>query len=78
MPAALCVALLVFGVHETDERAGRAANPGRISWRDAARLDRRFYIVTAIAAVLTLARFSEAFLVLRAQESASASPARRG
>src|SRR6185437_12649400 len=27
----------------------------------------RFYIITAIASVLTLARFSEAFLVLRAQ-----------
>ncbi len=49
------------------ERA-RAANAGkRVSWRDARRLDQRFYVVTAIASVLTLARFSEAFLVLRAQ-----------
>ena len=67
VPAALCVALLVFGVRERSERA-RAANAGkRISWRDAQCLDQRFYIITAIASVLTLARFSEAFLVLRAQ-----------
>jgi MFS family permease len=67
VPAALCVALLVFGVRERSERA-RAANAGkRVSWRDAQRLDQRFYIITAIASVLTLARFSEAFLVLRAQ-----------
>lgn len=67
VPAALCMVLLVFGVHEKDEAARGAAK--RISWRDARRLDRRFYAVTAIASVLTLARFSEAFLVLRAQDS---------
>jgi MFS family permease len=67
VPAALCIALLVFGVHEKDDGA-RARDAGkRISWRDACRLDPRFHVVTAIAFVLTLARFSEAFLVLRAQ-----------
>jgi len=67
VPAALCVALLVFGVRERDHRT-RAPVAKRVSWRDAGRLDRRFYAVTAIASVLTLARFSEAFLVLRAQD----------
>jgi MFS family permease len=67
IPALLCMALLVFGVHEKDEPAKAAAK--RISWRDARRLDRRFRVVTGIAFVLTLARFSEAFLVLRAQDS---------
>jgi MFS family permease len=68
VPAALCVLLLVFGVHEPGERA-RAGTPSkRVSWRDARRLDHRFYLVTAIASVLTLARFSEAFLVLRGQD----------
>jgi MFS family permease len=67
VPAALCVLLLVLGVHEREARgAPNAAR--RISWRDARRLDRRFFIVAAIASVLTLARFSEAFLVLRAQD----------
>jgi MFS family permease len=67
VPAALCVLLLVLGVQEHGSH-GRSGTPKRISWRDARRLDRRFFIVTAIASVLTLARFSEAFLVLRAQD----------
>jgi MFS family permease len=67
VPALLCVALLVFGVREPGAHA-RASALKRVSWRDARRLDHRFYIVTAIAAVLTLARFSEAFLVLRAND----------
>ena len=69
VPAALCVALLVFGVHESRPPADEPdTGATRVSWRDARRLDRRFHIVTAIAFVLTLARFSEAFLVLRAQD----------
>lgn len=68
VPAALCVALLVLGVREP--RDGMAVKRGakRVSWRDVRRLDARFYVVTAIASVLTLARFSEAFLVLRGQD----------
>jgi MFS family permease len=66
VPALLCVALLVFGVEEPASR--QAASAKRVSWQDARRLDARFYVVTAIAAVLTLARFSEAFLVLRGQD----------
>ena len=67
VPAFLCVILLVFGIHEKDERA-HAPAAKRVSWRDVRRLDQRFYVVTAIASVLTLARFSEAFLVLRGQD----------
>ncbi|HVO88312.1 MAG TPA: MFS transporter [Casimicrobiaceae bacterium] len=66
IPAALCVAVLVFGVHETDAPSHDEAPP--LTWRDAGRLSRSFYIVTAIAVVMTLARFSEAFLVLRARD----------
>ena len=69
IPAALCVALLVFGVHEPRVEAGAVDASKRVSWRDAHRLRASFYVVTAIAFVLTLARFSEAFLVLRAQDS---------
>ena len=38
-----------------------------LRWSDWRRLPRAFWFVVAIAGVLTLARFSEAFLVLRAQ-----------
>ena len=69
IPAALCIALLVFGVHEPRMVAASVDAARRVSWRDARRLHAGFYVVTTIAFVLTLARFSEAFLVLRAQDS---------
>jgi len=67
VPAFLAVLLLVFGVDEPP-RAARdpAAAKQRLRWSDARRLGRSYAIVVGIAAVLTLARFSEAFLVLRA------------
>ena len=45
----------------------RGSAAKRIAWRDAGRLGLRFWLVTAIAVMLTFARFSEAFLVLRGQ-----------
>jgi predicted MFS family arabinose efflux permease len=68
VPAVLCVAVLVFGVQEPENVGGgeRAAKPA-LRFADARRLPARFWIVVVVAAVLTLARFSEAFLVLRAQ-----------
>jgi MFS family permease len=70
IPAILCVVLLVVGVDEPERSAtaGTVYNGAkRLQVSDAKRLGRRFWIVVAIAAILTLARFSEAFLVLRAQ-----------
>ncbi|HSC24104.1 MAG TPA: MFS transporter [Casimicrobiaceae bacterium] len=67
IPALLCLALLAFGVHEPDAPARRRGSKP-VGLRDAARLGPRFFVVTAIASVLTLSRFSEAFLVLRAQD----------
>ena len=66
IPAVLCVLLIVFGV---EEPARPATGTDRPRWRfaDARRLPRAFWIVVAIASILTLARFSEAFLLLRAQ-----------
>lgn len=66
IPAALVsVGLLAFGVHEPEGKPRpRAPFPLRLA---AARsLGAGFWIVTALAAVFTLARFSEAFLILRA------------
>ncbi|MFO1398430.1 MAG: MFS transporter [Burkholderiales bacterium] len=68
IPAALCVLLIVVGVDEP-ERRHEAAKPARWRFADAARLPRAYWAVVAIAAVLTLARFSEAFLVLRAKDA---------
>lgn len=67
IPAALCVALIVFGVREAEHADADKPAP-RLTLADVRRLDRRFVVVTIIATILTLARFSEAFLVLRAQD----------
>jgi MFS family permease len=66
VPAALCVVLIVFGVREPSVPAQPSAR--RIAWRDLRRLKRPFHLVMLVAVVLTLARFSEAFLVLRAHD----------
>jgi MFS family permease len=65
VPAFLAFALVVFGV---DEPTRESATPApALHWSDAKRLSIAFWAVVAVASVLTLARFSEAFLVLRAQ-----------
>jgi MFS family permease len=67
IPAVLSVALLAFGVSEPDPppREKRLNPLARESLR---RLGGACWWVVAVGAVFTLARFSEAFLVLRAQQ----------
>ena len=67
LPAVLCVAMLVWGVKEP-ERAPGAKRTNPISRANLQRLSSAYWWVVAIGAVFTLARFSEAFLVLRAQQ----------
>ena len=67
IPAVICVVVLVFGVQEPEHVGGDSNAGDRLQLADAKRLPPAFWIIVAIAAVLTLARFSEAFLVLRAQ-----------
>lgn len=66
VPALLCVTVLALGVREPPS-AARARLP-RPLWSRAgvAGLGPRFWALVAVAVVMTLARFSEAFLVLRA------------
>lgn len=67
VPAFVCVLLIIFGVEEP-EAAPRAAHTRLpISRTNLLRLPSRFWWIVVFAAVLTLARFSEAFLLLRAQ-----------
>lgn len=67
IPAFLCVALLVLGVQEPERPAGGPRiNP--IRRENLRRLPPAYWWVVGIGAVFTLARFSEAFLVLRAQQ----------
>ncbi|MBU1426675.1 MAG: MFS transporter [Gammaproteobacteria bacterium] len=67
IPGLLAVALLVFGVHEPERtEAHKPVNP--ISRENLQRLGAAYWWVVGIGAVFTLARFSEAFLVLRAAQ----------
>lgn len=68
IPAVLCVALIIFGVQEPARAQPAKARPFPISRAEMARLPRIFWQVTVLGAILTLARFSEAFLLLRAQD----------
>ena len=68
VPGLLAVALLLFGVREPERHVGeRRTNP--IRRENLRRLGKPYWWVVIIGAVFTLARFSEAFLVLRAQQS---------
>ena len=67
IPAMLAVALLVAGVREPVAVDG-AARTNPIRRENLRRLGRDYWWVVAVGAVFTLARFSEAFLVLRAQQ----------
>lgn len=68
VPGALSVVLLVIGVREPERPQDRSAVRRPLTLGDVRRLPRRYWLVVLLAAVFTLARFSEAFLVLRAQE----------
>ena len=66
LPGLMAVALLLFGVHEPEHRqTSKGTNP--IRWDNLTRLRTAYWWVVGIGAIFTLARFSEAFLVLRAQ-----------
>lgn len=68
MPAFLSLALIVFSVHEP-ERAPMLRKVKFPLHRDELnRLGRGYWLVVAVATVFTLARFSEAFLLLRANQ----------
>jgi MFS family permease len=66
LPAIASVLVLVFGVQEptTPKRDGSA--PLKVA--ELGRLGRAFWLVAGAGAIFTLARFSEAFLVIRAHD----------
>ena len=68
LPALGAVALLWWGVHEPPRQA-RAARINPISRANLRRLSPAFWWVVTVGGLFTLARFSEAFLVLRAQQA---------
>jgi len=68
VPAFIAVALLLIYVREPERADSDDFTRTPLSAADARRLPLRFWLVVLLGAVFTLARFSEAFLVLRAQD----------
>jgi len=68
VPAFIAVALLLIYVREPERASKDGATKAPLTAADARRLPLRFWLVVLLGAVFTLARFSDAFLVLRAQD----------
>jgi MFS family permease len=68
IPAALSVLILIFGVHEpgTGKVHPRPISP--VQWQTLKEFRGAYWWVVVAGGVFTLARFSEAFLILRAQQ----------
>ncbi|WP_338468041.1 MFS transporter [Novosphingobium sp. ZN18A2] len=67
-PAWIAVLLVLFAVRDVPGQAESATKRSALRWSDIADLPPGFWRVTAIGVLFTLARFSEAFLVLRAHD----------
>ena len=67
IPGIISVLVLLIAVREPQREA--SASPAPLALGALKTLGGGYWIVVAIGAVLTLARFSEAFLILRAQEA---------
>jgi len=68
VPAFIAVALLMIYVREPERAHTDGAARAPFTLADARRLPLRYWFVVLLGAVFTLARFSDAFLVLRAQD----------
>ena len=68
IPAVLSVLILVLGVHEPGTRSDRGRPASPMHWKTLGELGSAYWWVVAAGGVFTLARFSEAFLILRAQQ----------
>ncbi len=66
IPALIAVALVLVGVEERREPRSASSTKEPIALRDLVRLDRAFWGVVIVGIMMTLARFSEAFLILKA------------
>ncbi|EJM09244.1 arabinose efflux permease family protein [Pseudomonas sp. GM18] len=69
IPAVISVALIVGGVKEPTAVTGEHAFRSPIHWKVLREFSRGYWWVVIVGGLFTLARFSEAFLVLKAQQT---------
>jgi len=67
-PALIAVFLLIVAVHEPASPTPAAGHGSRLKPANIKDLSVRYWLVVVLGAVFTLARFSEAFLILRARD----------
>lgn len=66
IPACIAVSLVLFGVDEPAQTSSRSKGAFPLPRSGLRALGRRYWMIVALGVMFTLARFSEAFLVLRA------------
>jgi MFS family permease len=69
IPAFIALALMVFAVKEPERASTPVDAKKRLQFSDVRQLPTAYWTVVGVAAVFTLARFSEAFLILKAQSA---------
>lgn len=67
IPAFIAVLLVIFGVREPDQSTFKKTLRFPLHIKELRKFKAPFWFVVAVAEVFTLARFSEAFLILKAQ-----------
>jgi len=68
IPAVLSVLILIFGVHEPGDGRVHPRPASPVQWQALKEFGAAYWWVVVAGGVFTLARFSEAFLILRAQQ----------
>ena len=68
-PAFISLGLIAFGVKEPAGAGNAGPFRSALSWRTLREFPARYWFVVVLGAAFTLTRFSEAFLVLRAQQT---------
>ncbi|MCF7922010.1 MAG: MFS transporter [Candidatus Marinimicrobia bacterium] len=68
IPAFIAVFILITGVHEPKASDPSSTHRKRLTFNATKRLPLRYWFIVGLGAVFTMARFSEAFLILRAQD----------
>ncbi|MDD1494068.1 MULTISPECIES: MFS transporter [Burkholderia] len=69
IPAFIAIGLILIGIVEPANAPAKRHFQFPLHWRAMREFPSRYWFVVAIGATFTLARFSEAFLVLRAQQT---------
>lgn len=69
VPAFIAVGLILFGIKEPADESASHRFRSPLHWRALRAFPARYWFVVATGAAFTLTRFSEAFLVLRAQQT---------